>query len=304
MSPAYRKVLQATLIYLAIGALWILFSDRLLLALVQDAERLSELQTAKGWFYVASTALLFFAVRLGLLRRLQRAQQQLETTQKMEALGRMAAGVAHDFRNVLTVMAGNAELAGAKLPPGHAAQEALAEIGAAGQKAEALIGQLLAFSRGSAAEARPVAAGPVVLGLQPLLKKLLPPGVELQVEDLSQGAQVQADPNRLEQALLNLVANARDAFSAGQAGARVRIRALRLGSKLRLIVSDNGGGIPPEAQAHIFEPFYTTKPEGQGTGLGLATVYATVQAFGGEIRVDSTPGQGTEFRIDLPLLAP
>jgi two-component system, cell cycle sensor histidine kinase and response regulator CckA len=301
MSPAFRKVLQATLIYLAIGSLWILFSDRLLLALVQDAERLSRLQTAKGWFYVASTALIFFFVRLGLMRRLQRAQQQLETTQKMEALGRMAAGMAHDFRNVVTVMAGNAELASARLPLGHAALEPLAEIGAAGQKAEALISQLLAFSRGTAIEVRAVALGPLLQGLQPLLKKLLPPGVDLQVEDRSQGARVQADPNRLEQALLNMVANARDAFSAGLAGALVRIRLLRLGGRLRLIVSDNGCGIPPEAQAHIFEPFYTTKPEGQGTGLGLATVYATVQACGGEIRVDSTPGQGTAFRIDLPL---
>jgi signal transduction histidine kinase len=288
-------------VYLAIGAIWIALSDRLLLALVHgDIGRLSSLQTAKGWFYVGSTAILFYLVRLGILRRLQRTQRQLQRAQTIDALGRMSAGITHDFRNILTVIEGNVELATLKLGPYNPASECLAEIAAMSRKGQALVSGLMAFARGKEPELRPLELGALVLDLEPMLKKMLPPTVLLQVKAPREGAAILGDPARLEQALLNMVGNAADALKLAKHSSFVAVTVKAGVSHVSLSVRDNGSGIDPALADRVFEPFFSTKPEGQGTGLGLATVHSLVSELKGDIDLESEPGAGTEIVMRFP----
>ncbi len=221
----------------------------------------------------------------------ERVQQQ----QKMEAVGQLASGIAHDFNNLLLVIGGNAQLA---LAAGAAdASEELAEIVRASERAGALVRQLLAFSRVEPPAQRHVEVNDVVCELRTMLDRLLERTIEIRTELTDGDTTVFADPGRLEQALLNLALNARDAMPRG--GTLTISTAIAVGS-IVLRVADTGEGMDAETRQRSFEPFFTTKGAGKGTGLGLPAVCAAVSESGGAIDVESAPGRGTTFTIELP----
>jgi signal transduction histidine kinase len=235
-------------------------------------------------------------------------EEQLRQSQKMEAIGRLAAGVAHDFNNLLSVIIGRTEMLRAR----HAALDTpLDLIASTAQKAAALTRQLLAFGRQQVLEARVLDFGAVVRGLAPMLRRVVREDIELLIE-ISGAGHVEADPVQIEQVVLNLVVNACDAMPSGgrltievdEVELGLRPDGWRVGAPagryVSLRVSDTGIGMDETTLANIFEPFFTTKDVGKGTGLGLATVYGIVTQSNGDIRVDSAPGRGTSFTIYLP----
>ena len=245
----------------------------------------------------------------------QRAlEAQLRQSQKMEAVGQLAGGVAHDFNNLLTIIDVHAELALEELDEAHALRADLLEVKKASERAAGLTRQLLAFSRKQLLQPERLTLNEVVAGVEPMLRRLI--GEDIQVIarlDPACGS-VFADPGQLEQVIINLAVNARDAMTGGgmltidTANVAVDERsaddhAAMLGRYVCLSVTDTGCGIPPDVAERIFEPFFTTKAAGQGTGLGLSTVYGIVRQSGGHILVDSEPGQGTSFRVYLPTAA-
>jgi CheY-like chemotaxis protein len=228
----------------------------------------------------------------------------------MEAVGRLAGGVAHDFNNLILAMSLNAELARST-----GAREPLDEITAVAERAGQLTRQLLVLSRREALTSRVVDLNHVVTNLVRILRRAIASSIRIDVDTSSQALLVRGDPSQLEQLLMNLCLNARDAMPDGGI---LSIRTERVpsasrspsagrdpprGSHARLTVSDTGAGIPPEIRDRIFEPFFTTKPPGSGTGLGLATVYGVVEQHNGSVSVRSKPGHGACFEIDLPLHA-
>jgi PAS domain S-box-containing protein len=228
-----------------------------------------------------------------------RLEGQLRQAQKMDALGRLAGGVAHDFNNLVTAIAGYAELAQRAAPPGEdrLAHDLASIVDAAG-RASSLTRQLLAFSRTEVVEPRVFDAAALVADMEEMLAGLAGEDVRLEVS-AGEGCCVEADPGQLEQVVLNLVVNARDAMPAGGT-LRLGCEAVPGGELVRLTVSDTGIGMTEEVRARLFEPFFTTKEHGRGTGLGLSTVYGVVDAWGGAISVESVPGEGTVFTVDLP----
>jgi PAS domain S-box-containing protein len=243
---------------------------------------------------------------------LRRTEAQLVHAQKMEAVGRLAGGVAHDFNNLLTVIGGNVQLLLEDAPPGAAAREDLEETNRAVQRAAALTRQLLAFSRRQAMRPRTVRVAELVGGLRALLGRVIGEDVALSTEVEADVPPVRADPGQLEQVLVNLAVNARDAMPRGGV-LRIRASAARAdelppgapvlpddGEYVLLEVKDSGVGMDEATLSHVFEPFYTTKPEGKGTGLGLATVYGIVTQSGGAVWLRSRPGRGTTAYVCLP----
>ncbi len=242
---------------------------------------------------------------------LRRNEAQLLQSQKMEAVGRLAGGVAHDFNNVLTAIFGYADLLMDSFEPQHPGRADVLEIKRAAERAANLTRQLLAFSRKQVLQPRQIRLNEVVGGLQPLLERLI--GVDIMLTtDLDPAVgDVRADPGQIEQVLMNLAANARDAMPDGgrlsisTANEEISPEAARAqpgfeaGHFVRLSVTDSGVGIPEDVRRHIFEPFFTTKEQGKGTGLGLATVYGIVKQSGGWIYVASEAGRGTSFSIYL-----
>jgi PAS domain S-box-containing protein len=237
---------------------------------------------------------------------------QLRHAQKMEALGRLSGGIAHDFNNLLAVIVGYSELALARLPDDDLNREALAEVLRAAQRAGELTRQLLAFSRRQPARPRILDLNQVVGDAEKMLRRLIGEEVRLLTELPPEPAVVRADPGQIEQVLVNLAVNARDAMPEG-GELTVRVRDVEIGSAsaaahpdlppgpyVRLEVSDTGAGMDEATRARIFEPFFTTKETGKGTGLGLATVYGIVRQSAGDITVASAPGEGTTFTILLP----
>ncbi|MFA7330894.1 MAG: ATP-binding protein [Candidatus Delongbacteria bacterium] len=239
-----------------------------------------------------------------------RIREQLRQAQKMEAIGHLAGGVAHDFNNLLTVISGNAELAMLQLGDDNPARVELKEIRSTAGRAANLTRQLLAFSRKQVIRPRLLNANDTLHDMERMLKRIIGETIELRTDLHPEAWTVKVDPAQLEQVIVNLVVNARDAMERG-GQLLVRTRNERVesagpghdlapGEYLVIEVSDTGCGMPEEVVEHIFEPFYTTKPEGVGTGLGLATVYGIVKQSGGHIEVESRPGHGTLFRICLP----
>ena len=236
-------------------------------------------------------------------------EEQLRQAQKMEAIGRLAGGVAHDFNNLLTVITGFAHLAQGQLPPEEVALQ-LREIEKAAERAAGLTKQLLAFSRKQVLQCRRLDLNAVVNGAEEMLRRLIGENIAL-VTVLSSGiSKVKADRGQLEQVIINLVVNARDAMPTG---GRLIIETRQLsveatgaphgvatGSYVVLSVSDTGHGMDSETVSHIFEPFFTTKELGKGTGLGLSTVYGIVEQSGGKLTVESKPRKGSVFRVYLP----
>jgi two-component system, cell cycle sensor histidine kinase and response regulator CckA len=232
---------------------------------------------------------------------LRRSEDQLRQATKMEAVGRLAGGVAHDFNNLLTSVLGHADLAMERIGPGDSLYDDLLEIKSAGSRAAALTHQLLAFSRKQVLEPRVMDLNTIVSGIAKMLRRTIGEDVELVTRLSPELGRVRADPVQMEQVLLNLAVNARDAMPEG---GRLTIETMNIrlptGPGVRMRVDDTGVGMSEEVRAHLFEPFFTTKDVGKGTGLGLATAYGIVQQSGGSIAVTSEVGRGTTFLIDLP----
>ncbi|MFI5120439.1 MAG: PAS domain S-box protein [Thermoanaerobaculia bacterium] len=239
-------------------------------------------------------------------------EAQLRQAQKMEAVGRLAGGVAHDFNNLLTVIQGYAELLRTSLNGDPESSESTGEILRASERAAALTRQLLAFSRRQVLETRILDLGEVVADTERMLRRLIGEDIEVVVVKPATLGRVKADPGQIEQVLLNLAVNSRDAMPGG---GRLTVELLDVtldeplatshdsipsGRYVVVSVSDTGGGMDAETVGHLFEPFFTTKEKGKGTGLGLATVFGIVKQSGGYVDVSSAPGRGTTFRVYLP----
>jgi len=227
-------------------------------------------------------------------------EQQARQAHKMEAIGRLAGGIAHDFNNLLTAIVGFADLTLKQLDAADAARHDVEEIYAAGTSAAALTQQLLAFSRQQILEPHVVDLNGVVSRMRPLLSRLIGEHIELQWRLPTPLDPVFADPGQLEQVVLNLALNARDAMPEGGTLTIETADAAFDGTHVMLAISDTGIGMDERTKEHLFEPFYTTKEVGKGTGLGLATVYGIVKQSGGAIRVYSEAGLGTTIKILLP----
>ena len=235
-------------------------------------------------------------------------EDQLRQAVKMEAVGRLAGGIAHDFNNLLTAVIGSCELLAQELPQESPSQEDVGEIRRAADRAVSLTRQLLAFSRRQVMRPRVMNPNEVVEDAQRLLGRLIGEHIELVIELERDPGRITADPAQLEQILMNLAVNARDAMPEGGA-LTIRTRAgpppgAWRGAPERCVileVSDTGIGMSADTVSHIFEPFFTTKPPGKGTGLGLATVYGIVKQSGGYITATSEPGKGATFEVFFPL---
>jgi len=243
----------------------------------------------------------------------QKLQEQLNQAQKMESIGRLAGGIAHDFNNLLSVIIGFCELVQKDMEQGSKYFDDIKMIREAGEKAAVLTGQLLAFSRKQVLNMRPMDLNRVVEDMTRMLRRVISEDISLELH-LSPGIKrVVADAGQIEQVLLNLAVNARDAMPSGGhfiiETAMVDIdqeyvdqhAEAQLGPHVLLALTDTGSGISKEVKVHIFDPFFTTKETGKGTGLGLATVYGIIKQHGGQIYVYSEPGKGTTFKIYLPV---
>ena len=268
-----------------------------------------EYQSIRGVFRRGRTRLALTVVRD--VTENKRMERQLREAQKMEALGRLVGGVAHDFNNVLAAVMLYGDLLGPLLPAGREAAKYLAEIRQAAEQGAGLVRQLLSFARPQPTELRHLSLNTVVSGLSDMLRRLVGEDVHLALHCHEPLGTVLVDPCQLQQIIVNLVMNARDALRDGGvitlstamlhlARPMRRYPGLRRGNYVGLTVSDTGCGMDAATRARLFEPFFTTKPQGKGTGLGMSTVYSIVRHYGGTVAVESEPGRGTRVTILLP----
>ena len=239
-------------------------------------------------------------------------EEQLHRAQKMEAIGRLAGGIAHDFNNLLTIIVGYSQLVQSALQADEVNRSYVEEVMKAGERAASLTRQLLAFSRQQVLDTRILDLNTVVAGMDKMLRRLIGEDIELLTVMGADLGSVKADPGQIEQVIMNLAVNARDAMPEGgkmiletanvdlDEGYAGEHFPLEPGRYVLLAMTDTGCGMSAETQSHIFEPFFTTKAKGKGTGLGLATVYGIVKQSGGYIWVYSEPGRGATFKIHLP----
>ncbi len=243
---------------------------------------------------------------------LQQSEQQLRQAQKLEAIARLAAGVAHDFNNILTAISGHSELLLRQLELGDSRRKNAEQIEKCAYMAAALTRQLLTFSRKQVIEPRLLELNALVGNIERMLTRLIGEDIEFRTELDPTVGRIKADPGQIEQVIMNLAVNARDALPNGgkltittgsvllDEGRRKNFPALIPGKHVRLSVSDTGTGMTEQVKAHLFEPFFTTKPAGKGTGLGLATCFGIVRQSAGHIEVLSELGKGTTFNIYFP----
>jgi len=243
---------------------------------------------------------------------LRQSEKQFRQAQKMEAVGRLAGGIAHDFNNLLTVIMGYSHVLSTELGTDHPLHGKIDETLKAGERAAMLIRQLLTFSRKQPLEPKLLVMNGVVTNLEGMLRRLIGADIRLAISLDPSNSQVRADQAQLEQVVMNLVVNARDAMPNGgiltiesalvdiTTSPPYHVRPLTPGPYVRLSVSDTGCGMDRQTRSHLFEPFYTTKEEGKGSGLGLSTVFGIVTQCGGAIDVSSRPGHGTRFDVYFP----
>ena len=234
------------------------------------------------------------------LRETKRLESELRQAQKMEALGRLAGGVAHDFNNLLTVILSYCSILAKSLPTDGRSARDVEQIDRAAQRAAELTRQLLAFSRRQVLEPKPLELGATVRAMEGMIRRLIGEDIELRIITAADDEVVMVDAGQVEQVVMNLVVNARDAMRGGGV---LTLETSKTDGFTTLAIVDTGTGIDPQTQAHLFEPFFTTKDLGKGTGLGLSTVMGIVQQSGGRITVDSVLGRGSTFRVFLPAIA-
>jgi signal transduction histidine kinase len=247
---------------------------------------------------------------------LRQSEEQLRQAQKLEAVGRLAAGVAHDFNNILTAITGHSELLLRQLDAEDARRKSAEQIEKAAYMATALTRQLLTFSRKQATEPRVLKLSDVVLNVEKMLRRLIGEDIEFQTVLDPAAGHIKADSGQLEQVIMNLAVNARDAMTAGGKLTVIvanttlgkngpnHFRDLTATEYVMITMTDTGTGMSDEVKAHLFEPFFTTKPPGKGTGLGLATCFGIVKQNNGHISVQSEVGKGTTFKIFFPQVPP
>jgi PAS domain S-box-containing protein len=264
---------------------------------------LSYIETGDGRFAIA------FVSDISQRKRLE---EQLNQSQKMEAVGRLAGGVAHDFNNMLTVISGYTRMILDELSPLDPLREYADEIGKAADRAGAITNQLLAFSRRQVIMPRVISVNSVISQTEKMLRRLLGEDIQLGLELHPEVSNIKADPTQIEQAIVNLAVNARDAMPTGgqifietanvhldETYAKSHL-GVQPGDFVMIAMTDTGHGMDAATRQRIFEPFFTTKEQGKGTGLGLATVYGMIKQSGGDIWVYSEPGKGTTFKLYFP----
>jgi len=230
-------------------------------------------------------------------------EEQLRQSAKMEAVGMLAGGIAHDFNNLLTIINGYSHILLNTLPAADPNRSAVEQIMKAGERAATLTRQLLSHSRRQVLQPKPLNLNQLLTGMEPMLRRLIGEDIELCFAPALDIGQVNADPGQIEQVVMNLAVNARDAMPHGgvltieTSDAQV---ATNTGNYIALIVSDNGSGMDAETRTHLFDPFFTTKARGQGTGLGMTTVLSIVKQSGGFLDVFSQPSEGTSVKVYLP----
>ncbi|HLY11937.1 MAG TPA: response regulator [Planctomycetota bacterium] len=273
---------------------------------------MAPLRDARGAISGAMAILSDISERKSAELQKSQLEEQLRQSQKMEAVGRLAGGVAHDFNNLLTAISGYAELLQGKFEPGDALRGYVDEILKSSGRAAQLTRQLLAFSRRQVLQPKVLDLNSVVQSMDDLLRRLIGEHIELTTSLAAGLASVRADQGQIEQVIMNLAVNSRDAMPSGgrltietrnvdlDAGYNDRHGRLRTGPHVLLAVTDSGIGMDAEVQSHLFEPFFTTKEQDKGTGLGLATVYGIIKQSGGDVWVYSEPGKGSVFKIYLP----
>jgi PAS domain S-box-containing protein len=277
----------------------------------KDGKRVPVLAAAVEVGVAPASRSMFFVVDQTERKSLE---QQFRQAQKLESIGQLAGGVAHDFNNLLTVIMGYSDMVRAGIDQRHRFREPLDQISAAALRAAGLTRQLLTFSRRNACIPKTIPMDDLVLGIEKMLRRLIGETIEVILGLNGHAGFIHADPGLVEQVIVNLAVNARDAMPDGgklyietsriTAGGDFATNYLSVepGDYVSLAVTDDGIGMTPEVQARLFEPFFTTKEPGKGTGLGLSTVYGIVKQSGGSITAHSSPGIGTTFRILFPLV--